>query len=215
MRSQIRRARYLRQVKKHLPILRPDTLRRAATWIIYARVGGEKVLAAQLGGEGRHAQLTVRPVNRASIYRIQLFDDRAIGVTVTARVRRGHVRGDVARLSVVRHLRGSPAPSKEIDSRNCVDVLVNACGSDRRRVGVAGAALVGHEGTNLVDDSHVLRVRSRRRSSIRLVAYKTTRPATATPLEGEVAVVVYAEVVRRGGRPGAHAAADVVAVLAV
>src|SRR2546430_7915397 len=94
-------------------------------------------------------------------------------------------------------------------------VLVNACGSERRRVGVAGAALVGHEGTNLVDDSHVLRLRSRRQASIRLVAYKTTRPAAATPLEGEVAVVVYAEVVRRGGRPGAHAAADVVAVLAV
>src|SRR5207248_1931598 len=177
--------------------------------------GGEEVLAAQLGGEGRHAQVTVRPVNGASIYRIQLFDNRAIGVTVTARVRRGHVGGDVARLSVVRHLRGSPAPRIEVDSRSCVDVLVNACGSDRRRVGVAGAALVGHEGTNLVDDSHVLRLRSRRQASIRLVAYKTTRPATATPLEGEVAVVVYAEVVRRGGRPGAHAAADVVAVLAV
>src|SRR6266699_1152523 len=125
MRSEIRRARYLRQVKKHPPILRPDTLRRAATWIIYARVGGEEVLAAQLGGEGRHAQLTVGPVNRTSIYRIQLFDDRAIGVTVTARVRRGHVRGDVARLSEVRHLRRSPAPRKEVDSRNRVDGLVN------------------------------------------------------------------------------------------
>src|SRR3954471_6201217 len=155
MRSQIRRARYLREVKKHPPILRPDTLRRAATWIIYARVGGEEVLAAQFGGEGRHPQLTVRPVNRASIYRIQLFDDGAIGVTVTARVRCGHVRGDVARLSVVRHMRATPAPRKEIDWHNRVDVLVNPRGSDRRRVGVAGAALVGHKGTNLVNDSHI------------------------------------------------------------
>src|SRR5947207_11817732 len=201
VRSQIRRARYLRQVKKHLPILRPDTLRRAATWIIYARVGGEKVLAAQLGGEGRHAQLPVRPVNRASIYRIQLSDDRAIGVTVTARVRRGHVRGDVVSLSVVRHLRATPAPRVEVDSRTCVDVLVNACGSDRRRVGVAGAALVGHEGTNHVDDSHILRIRSRRRPSIGLVAHKTARAAAAAPLEGEVAVVIYAEVVRWCARP--------------
>src|SRR5260221_2570940 len=110
VRSEIRRARYRGEVKKDSPILRQDTLRRAATWIIYARVGGEEGLAAQLGGEGRHAQLTVCPVNRTSIYRIQLFDDRAIGVTVTARVWRGHVRGDVARLSVVRHLHGSPAP---------------------------------------------------------------------------------------------------------
>src|SRR5437016_688912 len=215
MRSQIRRARYLRQVKQQPPIFRPDTLGRAAAWIIYARVGGEKVLAAQLGGKGRHAQLTVRPVNRASIYRIQLSDDRAIGVTVTARVRRGHVRGDVARLSVVRHLRGSPAPRIEVDCRICVDVLVNACGSDRRRVGVAGAALVGHEGTNLVDDSHILRVRSRRRPSIGLVAHKTARAAAAAPLEGEVAVIVYAEVVPWCRRPGAAVASDVVAVLAV
>src|SRR5207302_9989425 len=215
MRSQIRRARYLRQVKKHPPILRPDTLRRAATWIIYARVEREEVPAAQLGGEGRHAQLTVRPVNRASIYRIQLFDYRAIGVTVTARVRRGHVRGDVVRLSEVRHLRGTPAPRIEVDLRICVDVLVNACGSDRRRVGIAGAALVGHKGTNHVDDSHILRLRSRRQASIGLVAHKTARAAAATPLEGEVAVVVYAEVVRWCGRPGAPAASDVVAVLAV
>src|SRR5438045_4195685 len=215
MRSQIRRARYLRHVKKHPPILRPDTLRRAATWIIYARVGGEEVLAAQLGGEGRHAQLTVRPVNRASIYRIQLFDDRAIGVTVTARVRRGHVRGDVTRLSVVRHLRGTPAPRKEVNSRTCVDVLVNACGSDRGRVGVAGTALVGHEGTNLVDDSHVLRIRTPRRPSISLVAHKTARAAAAAPMEGEVAVVVYAEVVKCCGRPGAPLASDVVAVFAI
>ena len=196
MRSQIRRARYLRQVKKHPAILRPETLRGAATWIIYARVGDEEVLAAQLGGEGRHTQLTVRPVNRAPIYRIQLFDDRAIGVTVTARVRRGHVRGDVARLSVVRHLRVSPAPRKEVDCRICVDVLINACGSDRRRVGVAGAALVGHEGTNLVDDSHVLRIRSSRRPSIGPVAHRTARAAAAAPFKGEVAVVVYAEVVK-------------------
>src|SRR5436190_16189315 len=87
-------------------------------------------------------------------------------VTVTARVRRGHVRGDVARLSVVRHLRGTPAPRKEVDWHNCMDVLVNACGSDRRRIGIAGAALVGHEGTNLVDDSHILWLRSRRHPSI-------------------------------------------------
>src|SRR5205823_10780756 len=172
-------------------------------------------LAAQFSGEGRNAQLTVRPVNRASIYRIQLFDDRAIRVTVAARVRRGHVRGDVARLSVVRHLRGTPAPGKEVDWHNCVDVLVNACGSDRRGVGVAGAALVGHEGTNLVDDSHFLRLRSRRCPSIRLVAHKTARAAAAAPLKGEVAVVVYAEVVKRRGRPGAPVASDVVAVLAV
>src|SRR5207253_6750449 len=112
-------------------------------------------------------------------------------------------RGDIARLSQVRHLRGSPAPRIEVDSRICVDVLVNACGSDRRRVGVAGAALVGHEGTNHVDDSHILRVRSRRRPSIGLVAHKTARPAAAAPLEGEVAVVIYAEVVRYCGRPGA------------
>src|SRR5262249_58387951 len=98
MRSQIRRARYLRQVKKHPPILRPETLRRAATWIIYARVGDEEVVAAQLGRVGCHAQLTVRPVNRASIYRIQLVDDRTISATVTARVRPGHMRGDVAPL---------------------------------------------------------------------------------------------------------------------
>src|SRR5437764_4988952 len=215
MRSQIRRARYLRQVKKHPPILRPDTLQRAATWIIYARVGGEEALAAKLSGEGRHAQLTVRPVNRASIYRIQLSDDRAIGVTVTARVRRGHVRGDVVSLSVVRHLRATPAPRVEVDSRICVDVLVNACGSDRGRVGVAGAALVGHEGTNLVDDSHFLRLRSRRRPSIGLVAHKTARAAAAAPLEGEIAVVVYAEVVKCCGRPGAPAASEVVTVLAV
>src|SRR5678815_5773125 len=78
------------RVKKHPPILRPESLRRAATWIIYARVGGEEVLATQLGGEGCYAQLTVCPVNRASIYWIQLLDDRAIGVTVTARFRRGH-----------------------------------------------------------------------------------------------------------------------------
>src|SRR6185369_1201909 len=117
-------------VQKHPPILRPETLSRAATWIIYARVGGKKVLAAQLGGEGRHAQLTVRPVNRASIYRIQLFDDRTIRITVPARVRSGHVRSDVARLSVIRHLRGSPAPGIEIDCGICVDVLVNACGGD-------------------------------------------------------------------------------------
>ena len=101
-----------------------------------------------------------------------------------------------ARLSVVRHLRGTPAPRIEVDWHNCVDVLVNACGSDRRRVGVAGAALVGHEGTNLVDDSHILRLRSRRRPSIGLVAHKTARTAAAAPLEGEVAVVVYAEVVK-------------------
>ena len=43
----------------------------------------KEVLAAQFGGEGRDAQLTVRPVDRASIYRIQLFDDRAIGVIVS------------------------------------------------------------------------------------------------------------------------------------
>src|SRR2546430_10313024 len=43
-------------------------------------------------------------------------------------------------------------------------VLVNACGSERRRVGVAGAALVGHEGTNLVDDSHILWLRSCRQA---------------------------------------------------
>src|SRR5690242_14358467 len=122
MRSQIRGARDLRQVKKHPLILRPETPRRAATRIIYARVGGEEVLATQLGGKSRDAQLTVCPVNRASIYRIQLFDDRAIRVTVTARVRRGHMRGDVARLSVVRHMRGSPAPRKEVDRRICVDV---------------------------------------------------------------------------------------------
>src|SRR5437868_5407825 len=214
MRSQIRRAGYLRQVKKHPPILRPDTLRRAAAWIIYARVGWEKVLAAQLGGEGRHAQLTVRPVNRASIYRIQLFDDRAIGVAVTARVRRGHVRGDVARLSVVRHLHGTPAPRKEVDWHNCVDVLVNACGSDRRGVGVARTALVRHEGANLVDDSHFLRLRSPRRPSIRLVAHKTARAVAAAPVEREIAVVVYAKVVRRCGRPRTRAASEVVAVLA-
>src|SRR5947208_4396258 len=202
----MRGSSYLRQVKKHPLILRPDTLRRAATGIIYARVEGEEVLAAQLGGEGRHAQFTVGPVNRASIYRIQLFDDRAIGVTVTARVRRGHVSGDVTRLSVVRHLRGSPAPRKEVNWHNCVDVLVNACGSDRRRVGVAGAALVGHEGTNLVDDSHVLRLRSRRRSSIGLVAHKTARGAAAAPFKGEVAGVVHTEVVKWRGRPGAPAA---------
>src|SRR4029453_13699671 len=99
--------------------------RRAATWIIYARVGGEEVPAAQLGGEGRHAQLTVRPVNRASIDRIQLFDDRAIGVTVTTRVQRGHVRGDVVRFSEVRHLRGTPAPRIEVDWQNCGVVLIN------------------------------------------------------------------------------------------
>src|SRR5947208_7788257 len=149
----MRGSSYLRKVKKHPLILRPDTLRRAATGIIYARVEGEEVLATQLGGKGRHAQLTVRPVNRASIYRIQLFDDRAIGVAVAARVQRGHVRGDVVRLSEVRHLRGTPAPRKEVDWHNCVDVLVNACGSDRRRVGVAGAALVGQWGTKLVEDS--------------------------------------------------------------
>src|SRR5437660_4649887 len=215
MRSQIRRARYLRQVKQHTPIYRQDSLRRAAAWIIYARVGGEKVLAAQLSGKDRHAQLTVCPVNRASIYRIQLLDDRAIGVTVTARVWRGHVRGDVVRLSVVRHLHGTPAPRIDVDSRNCVDVLVNACGSDRRRVGVAGAALVGHEGTNLVDDSHILWLRSCRQASIRLVTHKTARAAAAAPLEGEVAVVVYAEVVRCCGGPGAPRSSDVVAVLAV
>src|SRR3989440_3761259 len=215
MRSQIRRARYLRQVKKHPPIFRPDTLRRAATWIIYARVGGEEVPTAQLGGKGRHAQLTVRPVNRASIYGIQLFDDRAIGVTVTTCVRRGHVSGDVVRLIEVRHPRGTPAPRKEVDWHNCVDVLVNACGSDRRQVGVAGATLVGHEGTNLVDDSHFLRLRSRRGPSIGLVAHKTARAAAAAPLEGEVAIVVYAEVVKWCGRPGAPLASDVVAVLAV
>src|SRR5437667_1946249 len=214
MRSEIRRARYLRQVKKHPLILRPETLRRAATWIIYARVGRKEVLAAQLGGEGRHAQLTVCPVNRASIYRIQLLDDRAIGVTVTARVWRGHVRGDVVRLSVVRHLHATPAPRIEVDSRICVHVLVNARGSERRRVGVARAALVGHEGANHVDDSHILRLRSRRRPSIGLVAHKTARAAAAAPLEGAVAVVVYAEVVKRCGRPGAPAASDVVAVLA-
>src|SRR5262249_31469711 len=214
VRSQIRRARYLRHVKKRPLILRPEPLRRAATWIIYARVEDKEVVAAQLGGEGRHAQLTVRPVNRAPIYRIQLFYDRAIGVAVTARVRRSHVRGDVVRLSEVRHLRGSPAPGKEVDSRICVHVLVNACGSDRGRVGVAGAALVGHEGTNLVDDSHVLRIRSRRRPSIGLVAHKTARAAAAAPLEGEVAVVVYAEVVKWCGRPRAPLASEVVAVLA-
>src|SRR2546429_4783827 len=176
-------------------ITRPIPWGGAATGIIYARVEGEKVLAAQLGGEGRHAQFPVGPVNRASIYRIQLFDDRAIGVTVTARVRRGHVRGDVARLSVVRHLRGTPAPRKEVDWHNCVDVLVNACGSDRRRIGIAGATLVGHKSTNLVDDSHFLRLRPRRGSSIGLVAHKTARAAAAAPLERKVAVVVYAEVV--------------------
>src|SRR5204863_10220957 len=138
------------------------------------------------GGEGRYAQLTVCPVNRASIYRIQLSNDRAIWVSVTARVRRGHVRGDVVRLSVVRHLRGSPTPRIEVDSRICVDVLVNACGGDRRRVGVAGAALVAHEGTNLVDDSHCLRVRSRRRPSIGLVAQKSARAVAAAPVEGGV-----------------------------
>src|SRR5205823_4534650 len=165
-------------------------------------------LAAQFSGEGRNAQLTVRPVNRASIYRIQLFNDRAIGITVTTRVRRGHVRGDVARLSVVRHLRVTPAPRKQVDWHNCVDVLVNACGSDRRRVGVAGAALVGHEGTNLVDDSHFLRLRSRRRPSIGLVAHKTARAAAAAPLEGEVAVVVYAEVVKCCDSPRASERRD-------
>src|SRR4030095_6726326 len=100
--------RYLRQVKKRPLVLRPETPRRAATWIVYARVGGEEVLATQLGGEGRDAQLTVRPVNRASIYGIQLVDDRAKGVTVTARVPRGHMRSDVVCLSEVRHLRTSP-----------------------------------------------------------------------------------------------------------
>ena len=125
------------------------------------------------------------------------------------------MRGDVVRLSEVRHLRGSPAPRKEVDPRICVDVLVNACGSDRRRVGVAGAALVGHEGTNLVDDSHVLRIRSLRRPSIGLVAHKTARAAAAAPLEGEIAVVIYAELVTYCGRPGAPVASDVVAVLAV
>src|SRR4029079_16429947 len=174
-------------------------------WIIYTRVGDKEVLAAQLGGEGRHAQLAVSPVNRASIYRIQLFDDRAIGVTVTARVRRGHVRGDVARFSVVRHLRASPTPRKEVDCRIGVDVLVNACGSERRRVGVAGAALVGHERTNLVDDSHILRIRSGRCPSIGLVAHGPARAAAAAPFEGEVAVVVYAEMVKWCGRPGAPA----------
>src|SRR4030095_4894420 len=104
----------------------------------------------------------------------------AIWVTVTARVRRGHVRGDVARLSVVRHLCVTPAPRKEVNWHNCVDVLVNACGSDRRRVCVPGPALVGHEVPILVDDSHFLRLRPRRRPSIGLVAYKTTRPAAAT-----------------------------------
>src|SRR6185436_14169011 len=103
----------------------------------------------------------------------------------------------------------------EVDWHNCVDVLVNARGSERRRIGVAGAALVGHEGTNLVDDSHILRLRSRRRPSIGLVAYKTARAAAAAPLEGEVTVVVYAEVVKCCGRPGAPAASEVVAVLAV
>src|SRR5207237_1955615 len=49
---------------------------------------------------------------------------------------------------------------------------------------------------------------------IGLVAHKTARAAAAAPLEGEVAVVVYAEVVKRCGRPGAPAASDVVAVLA-
>src|ERR1051325_3219059 len=111
--------------------------------------------------------------------------------------------------------RSSPSPRKEIDSRICVDVLVNACGSDRRRVGVAGATLVGHEGTNHVNDSHILGVRSRRCPSIGLVARSTARAAAAAPLEGEVAVVVYAEVVKCCGRPGAPAASDVVAVLAV
>src|SRR5947208_8269317 len=211
----MRGSSYLRKVKKHPLILRPDTLRRAATGIIYARVEGEEVLATQLGGEGRHAQLTVSPVNRASIYRIQLFDDRAIRVTVTARVRRGHVSGDVVRLIEVRHPRGTPAPRKEVDWHNCVDVLVNACGSDRRRVGVAGATLVGHEGTNLVDDSHFLRLRTRRRPSIGLVAHKTARAAAAAPLERKVAVVVYAEVVKCCGRPGAPVTSEVVAVLAV
>src|SRR4030095_8998267 len=172
----------------------------------YAGEGGEKARAAQRGEKARHPQLTVRPVNRASIYRIQLFDDRTIGVTVTARVRRGHLRGDVIRLGEVRHLRGTPAPRKEVDWHNCVDVLVNACGSDRRRVGVAGAALVWHEGKNLVDDSHFLRLRSRRPSSVGLVAHKTARAAAAAPLEGEVAVVVYSEVVKCCGRPGAPAA---------
>ena len=61
----------------------------------------------------------------------------------------------------------------------------------------------------------VLRVRSRRRPSIGLVAHKTARAAAAAPLEGEVAVVVYAEVVKCCGRPGAPVASDVVAVLAV
>src|SRR5262249_7674935 len=133
MRQQVRRARYLCQVEKHPAVFRPESLGRAATWIIYARVGGKEAPPAQLGREGRDAQLTIRPINRSSIYRIQLSDDRAIGVTVTARVRRGHVRGDVVSLSEVRHLRGSPAPSIEVDLRICVHVLVNTCGSDRRR----------------------------------------------------------------------------------
>src|SRR5947208_16474677 len=101
MRSQIRRARYLRQVKKHPLILRPETLRRAATWIIYARVGRKEVLAAQLGGERRHAQVTVCPVNRASIYRLQLSADRARGVTGTSPVAAGQARGAAVALSVV------------------------------------------------------------------------------------------------------------------
>src|SRR5206468_2614452 len=82
-------------------------------------------------------------------------------------------------------------------------------------VAVAGAALVGHEGTNLVDDSHFFRLRSRRRPSVGLVAHKVARAAAAAPFEGEVAVVVYAELVKCCGRPGAPVASDVVAVLAV
>src|SRR5205807_9074012 len=73
----------------------------------------------------------------------------------------------------------------------------------------------GNEGKNLVDDSHFPRLRCRRGPSICLVAHKTARAAAAAPLEGEVAVVVYAEVVRWCGRPGAPAASKVVAVLAV
>src|SRR5437660_11101000 len=103
MRSQIRRARYLRQVKKHPPIFRPDTLRRAATWIIYARVGGAKVLAAQLGGEGRNDMIPVGPVNRASIFLLQLFDNRAKGVTITERVPSAHRLGIVMIVSTESH----------------------------------------------------------------------------------------------------------------
>jgi hypothetical protein len=96
-----------------------------------------------------------------------------------------------------------------------MDVLINACGSDRRWVGVAGAALIGHERADLIDDSRSLGLRSRRYPSIPCGADITARAAAAAPMERKVAVVIYAEVVIRRRRPGARAASDIVAVLAV